>query len=229
MKKLKNKIDEMQEEVVTQPKGMHPFLPFEIQPTDQAVAQQQLLQRWNIAYQPITDGNICEFALTNQLACDIETGDWQSLKKIDRPVILTLSTTTGQPIYGVLVGMNEDNVVINFSGREMLLNKAEVSSYWNGEYFLLWQMPPSYQGPISIWMQGTPVQWLVSSLAKLENVDLIVPPTTIFDRKLKTTIEEFQTQHSLEADGIVGPHTLIILNGLINENIPNLSMQGSAS
>jgi len=157
------------------------------------------------------------------LRCEIETGTWWQLRMIDRPVVMKFTSANGQSVYGVLLAMDEKKALINFAGEELLLNKNQVTAYWEGEYYLLWKIPPNYQHPLSMTMSGVDVQWLLTTLAKLENLDLIVPPNAVFDEKLKTRIEKFQVQHSLRADGVAGPYTLIALNSLTNANIPRLS------
>ena len=71
-------------------------------------------------------------------------------------------------------------------------------------------------------MTGKPVQWLKTRLAKLENLDLFVPPNAKYDINLVNKVKDFQRQHSLKADGVAGPHTLMALNALTGDNIPSL-------
>ena len=75
-------------------------------------------------------------------------------------------------------------------------------------------------------MTGIQVQWLLTRLAKIDNLDLIVPPNAVYDEALKSRIKELQSQHSLRADGVAGPHTLIKLNTLTNKNAPRLAASG---
>ncbi|MCP3673097.1 MAG: AAA family ATPase [Gammaproteobacteria bacterium] len=228
-KALLTKLSILEAEVNAVPKAMLPFLPAGVQPTSRLIALQHLMGRWNIDYQPTRDGDACDYALLNQLRCETESGDWENLNKINRPVIMKLISTTSLPIYGVLLAMDGQNLLMNFSGEEIVLNKNQVSAYWEGDYYLLWQTPPNYQQPLAIWMRGIPVQWLVTSMAKLDKLDLIVPPNVVFDQTLKTRVEEFQQKHSLRADGVAGPHTLITLNSLTKNDYPTLSFLGEAN
>jgi len=200
-----------------------PFLPTEIQPTSLSLAEQSLLKRWNIEYQPETDGDACNFARNNQLRCENNSGGWWLLRTINRPVILKLNSPTGQSVYGVLISLDATNAVIDFSGKEIVLSRSEVTEYWDGNYTLLWQSPPDYQEPLSETMSGPAVQWLLTSMAKLENLDLIVPPDAVFDSGLKDRVKAFQQQHSLTADGVAGIQTMITLNTLTAGNIPTLT------
>jgi len=212
-----------------QKKALLPFLTADIQPDNELIAQQELLGRWDLEYKPEANSSICDFAKANGLRCETNKSGWWLLRVMDRPFILKLVSEDAQEIFGVVVALDRKNVLINFSGKELLLTRKEISQYWDGEYFLLWQAPPEYEGPISLSMQGVQVQWLLTNLAKLEDLDLIVPPDAVFDEKLKAKVEKFQKDNSLYPDGVAGLHTLITLNRLTNLLTPTLSPRGVAS
>jgi len=67
---------------------------------------------------------------------------------------------------------------------------------------------------------------LLINLAKLDDLDLIVPPDAAYDSRLEETVRAFQQQHALKPDGIAGPNTIITLNTLTNKNIPTLLSKG---
>ena len=115
---------------------------------------------------------------------------------------------------------------MNFAGKEMLINKDQISEYWTGEVTFFWQPPPNYKTPLAVSMTGLPVQWLLINLAKLDDLDLIVPPDAAYDSRLEETVRAFQQQHALKPDGIAGPNTIITLNTLTNKNIPTLLSKG---
>jgi len=212
-----------------QKKPVLPFLTADIQPDNELDAQQELFGRWDLDYQPEANSNICDFAKAKGLRCELDNSGWWLLRVMDRPFILKLVSEDEQEIFGVVVALDRENVLINFSGEEILLSREQVSEYWSGEYFLLWQAPPDYAGPISLDMQGVQVQWLLTNLAKLENLDLIVPPDAVFDEKLKAKVEAFQKENALNPDGVAGLHTLITLNRLTNILTPTLSPRGVVS
>ena len=74
-------------------------------------------------------------------------------------------------------------------------------------------------------MRGSAVQWLKTSLAKLDNVDLIVPPDAPYDLDLQFQVIQFQRKYGLDADAVAGPATLIALNSLIRDDLPTLAWQ----
>ncbi|MFT5452184.1 MAG: general secretion pathway protein A [Enterobacterales bacterium] len=218
----KNRLDK-----IAQLKPLLPFIPNSIQTVTKADAQQQLFKQWKVDYNVELDGEACNFARENQLRCETEASSWWQLSSLNRPAILKLSTPSNEHIYAVLISLEGVNVRINFGGKEILLSRQQISEYWNGEITYFWQSPPDYETPLSVSMTGTPVQWLLTNFAKLDNLDLIVPPDAVFDSNLKATVKTFQVAHSLKPDGIAGPYTMIKLTTLTNTTVPTLSVTGA--
>lgn len=225
---LKNIISVLEEEHLEHPETLLPFLPPEIQSATRDGAHEKLFRLWHVEYQAERDGDACDFALQHQLRCETDTGGWWLLRTMDRPVILKLTSKTGRSVYGVLTSLDAEGkeVVLDFSGEELTLTREQISEYWTGEYYFIWQTPPDYQKPLTVSMSGLSVQWLLTRLALLDNLDLIVPPNAVFDDKLAERITRFQQQYSLVADGVAGPQTMIKLNTLTSKDIPTLSTSG---
>jgi len=207
-------------------KPLLPFIPSSIQDLTIDQAQQQLFKQWNVEYNVELDGEACNVANQNQLRCETESSSWWQLRLLNRPAILKMTTQSNETVYAVLTSIEGQHARLNFSGTDILLSKEQVSEYWNGEIYYFWQAPPNYEKALSVSMTGLPVQWLITNFAKLENLDLIVPPDAVFDSKLKQTVTNFQLAHSLLSDGIAGPNTIITLTTLTNNNVPTLSTRG---
>jgi general secretion pathway protein A len=217
----KNRLDK-----IAQLKPLLPFLPSSIQSLTNAQAQQQLFKQWKLDYSVEFDGEACSFARENQLRCETGNSSWWQLSSLNRPAILKLTTSSNTNVYAVLVSIESDNVRMNFAGKEMLLSKQQVLEYWNGEITYFWQSPPNYETPLSVSMTGTPVQWLLTNFAMLDNLDLIVPPDAVFDSNLQETVKKFQLAHSLNPDGVAGPYTIIKLTTLIKNDVPTILDEG---
>lgn len=202
------------------------FLPSEIKPTDFREAQQSLAKLWEIDYQPAVDGDFCAYIRQFEKQCETEQMDWVGLNQLDRPVVLHFTGQNGQPAYGTLVQVDEQQVIVEFSGSSMRLARHQISPVWNGTITYLWNTPPGYDEPLRLDMRGSAVQWLKTSLAKLDNVDLIVPPDVPYDLDLQYQVMQFQRKYGLDPDAIAGPETLITLNSLIRDDLPTLAWQG---
>jgi murein L,D-transpeptidase YcbB/YkuD len=77
-------------------------------------------------------------------------------------------------------------------------------------------------------MRGQAVQWLKTNLAKLDNLDLIVPPDVPYDLDLQFQVLKFQQKYGLKADAVAGPATLIALNSLVSTDHPTLAWRGES-
>ena len=201
------------------------FLPSENKPTDLRVAQQALAQQWAIDYQPAVDDDFCAYIRQFDKQCETEQMDWIALNQLDRPAVLHLNGQNGQSVYGTLLQVDEQQVMVEFNGTTMRLARHQLSPVWNGTVTYLWNTPPGYDEPLRLEMRGSAVQWLKTSLAKLDNVDLIVPPDAPYDLDLQFKVIQFQRKYGLDADAVAGPATLIALNSLIRDDLPTLAWQ----
>ena len=77
-------------------------------------------------------------------------------------------------------------------------------------------------------MRGQAVQWLKTNLAKLDDLDLIVPPDAPYDLDLQFRVLKFQEKYGLTADAVAGPATLITLNSLVSDQHPTLAWRGES-
>ena len=74
-------------------------------------------------------------------------------------------------------------------------------------------------------MQSENVRWLRQSLAEIDSGwQPAAGNTDIFDDELQQRLIAFQRQHRLEADGLAGQKTQIIINSLLaSDDTPRLT------
>ncbi len=204
------------------------FLPSEIKPTDYRMALQALARSWEIDYQPAVDGDFCAYIRQFEKQCETEQLDWVALNQLDRPAVLHLNGSRGETVYGTLTQIDAQQVMVTFDGTSMRLARHQITPVWNGTVTYLWRTPPGYAEPLRLEMRGVAVQWLKTSLAKLDNIDLIVPPDAPYDLDLQFQVKQFQEKYGLNADAVAGPATLITLNSLIRDDLPTLAWQGES-
>jgi len=101
----------------------------------------------------------------------------------------------------------------------------EVSELWFGQFLLIWRPPGGAPVAISPGMQNENVRWLRQSLAALDSGYQPQPADSdVFDDALQQQLMAFQRQHRLEADGLAGQKTQIIINSLLAvDGTPRLS------
>ncbi|NNJ73181.1 MAG: AAA family ATPase, partial [Enterobacterales bacterium] len=203
-----------------------PFLPANIKPTNRLIAYAELLSMWGLDYNASLDGDVCDYVLQYQRRCEVDSGTWEDINLLDRPVILELISATNQRLYGVVTQVSGEELLMNFDGKSIRLSRQQLAAYWNGNYAYVWATPPDYQEPLKLNTRGLAVQWLKTGLAKLADIDLIVPPNVAYDEDLQYQVLQFQQKYGLEADAVAGPATLIMLNSITNSDHPSLSSEG---
>jgi general secretion pathway protein A len=103
------------------------------------------------------------------------------------------------------------------------LRLRDLDQYWYGQFTLLWQKPEHYSSPVTPGERGKIVSWLHSQLKKInheQSSDMII---STYDSYLVDQVKAFQLRQGLNADGIVGPITIIHLNTLSGMNVPSLT------
>lgn len=186
---------------------------------------QTLFGRWNETYDS-AKGTACEQAIAAGLRCYFQRGTWTTLQQLDRPAIITLTGKDGSTWRTALVGLDENEARLFISGAEVALPIADLTPYWFGQSLLLWRPPIGNDQPIGPAASGESIQWLRQSLASLDDDFSVAAGTTTesFDDELAEQLQAFQRKHRLEADGIAGLKTQIIINSLLeSDDTPRLS------
>ena len=192
--------------------------------TDVAVGYQALLDLWGISFDPDL-GAACPQAEAAGLRCYFQRGTWTTLRQLDRPVILTLTANDGSSHELALTALNDEEAVIAGPEGPVTVPIADLSDFWFGPYLLVWRPAGGDDRPIGPGTRSEEVRWLRQSLAAI-NDDYQPGPgaADVFDAELERQVIEFQRQHRLEADGLAGQKTQIIINTLLAQNnAPRLS------
>ena len=90
---------------------------------------------------------------------------------------------------------------------------------------LIWRPPNGSADAISPGMQNENVRWLRQSLAEINtNYQPQTSAPDYFDTELEQQLIAFQRQNRLDADGLAGQKTQIIINSLLAaDGTPKLS------
>ncbi|MGI9225408.1 MAG: AAA family ATPase [Woeseiaceae bacterium] len=172
-----------------------------------------LFEIWGLEY---SGGEACAQASNSGYACLINRGSWSSLRQLDRPAILALTDSRGNSHRVVLTALLGDQVELSIAGVSVTHPFMSVTDKWFGQYVLLWK-PPNGQsfalGPGSL---DENVVWLRQSLATIDERYRADPlDSNVFDSSLEQRVREFQRDHRLDVDGLVGRQTQIIINSLL--------------
>jgi general secretion pathway protein A len=173
----------------------------------------RLLAVWSANPQVQPGENVCQALGREQIGCYKSLGDWQNLRKLNRPAILTLSSGRGGVQHVLLRELGTAEALLETAGGPMRLPLGQIDLLWTGEFLLLWrrEMPDTLIGPDS---KGASIVWLRQRLAEAENRTLTPPVSDKFDDELREALMRFQTAQGLDRDGLAGPRTLIALANL---------------
>ncbi len=183
--------------------------------TTSAAAFRRLLSLWGSALS--TDKNPCAQAARAGLACLTDRGSWGQLRALNRPAILDLNDDQGGIARVVVTALDDDyaTLALGEKGQRVLL--TEISRYWMGDFTLVWKPKMSKPRELSLGMKGEEVRWLRRSLAAVRGAAESLDPLDVYDQSLAIAVQNFQRDHRLNADGIAGLQTQVVLDTALAE------------
>jgi general secretion pathway protein A len=188
----------------------------------------KLFQRWNLAYAP-NRGRGCDQATAQGLECLFQKGSWAQLRTLNRPAILTLTDDLGSTHQVVLVGLDDEAATIDLGGAPRDVPIASISRYWFGDFLLLWRPPLAVVKSLAPGMRGAEVKWLRENLRVAQGLPEAAPGSDFYDEELTRLVQDFQRDHRLNADGVAGVQTQIVLDTVLNPaDSPTLGGEASS-
>ena len=188
-----------------------------------------LFELWGLEY---TSGSQtgCSQAAAAGLACLSQRGSWNGLRQLNRPAILTIIDNDGDSHELVLTAIHEDSAELSIGGVAVTHPVSDITAFWFGEFSLLWRPPFGVPVSLSPGSRGAEILWLRQNLANIDEryiSDII--DSDVYDTNLQVIVREFQRDHRLAVDGLVGQQTLIIINSLLkSDGSPRLTPPGLA-
>ena len=172
-----------------------------------------LFSSWNLDYNSLTGEKACQRAATQSLTCLLRTGNWQELRRVNRPAVIELVTSDGEQHHLVVTKLKDDIATVMVAGENYDFPITEINKYWLGQFLLLWK-PPSLPIPVlKIGLSNNAVIWIRRHLDSIEGVNS-ESYSPRFDYGLRKKVIAFQRQQQLDADGIVGEQTMLIMQSL---------------
>ncbi len=171
-----------------------------------------LFQRWAVQLPEQMNTDYCGYALQYGLLCTPGQGDWLTLRKFNRPAIISLATPEGGQVWGLLQQLSGSQARLVLGGESILASVDQVGAFWYGEYVLLFQATPAGRLQLQLGDRNADVRWLREQLEQIQGVKLLAPDPLLFDNALQQQVMDFQQSRGLLVDGIVGKNTLIQLN-----------------
>ncbi|MBE9564275.1 MAG: peptidoglycan-binding protein, partial [Proteobacteria bacterium] len=189
----------------------------------QIAAYQELFKAWNQTYNKKSLVTVCKQAKTFALSCLHKQGNLNSLKAHNRPAVLKLVNNNGKTQHVTITSIQDKLATVYSNNKKYTIQLSDLDQYWYGQFIILWQRPEHYSSAITPGDNGSIVNWLNTHFT--ENKHSIDNAANTYDDKLIKKVKQFQADHGLSADGIVGPVTIIHLNTESDLNVPTLARQ----
>ena len=123
--------------------------------------------------------------------------------------------------------MRDDRLLVDDGTGQSWVSLQEIQALWQGDFMMLWRpaLAIPLLGPGST---GKPVTWLRERLALADGEPIAqFTGEDRFDATLQARLQRFQRANGLNADGIAGPWTMIMLNNLqLPPDTPTLEAGG---
>jgi general secretion pathway protein A len=172
---------------------------------------ERLIGLWNPKITIPRGENVCRALSSHGLECYRSNGQWADLVQLNRPAILSLNIAEGKTQYVLLRALNGDSAVFDSAAGPLRLPLAQLDSLWSGDFLLLWQRQTESTS-IGPGMRGSSVVWLRQRLAQAQGKNLSPPIPVQYGPELRAQLMDFQNAHGLDADGVAGIRTLILLS-----------------
>jgi len=183
--------------------------------TTDAEAFRRLLSLWGTAM--ADDKDPCGQAAKAGLSCLEQRGSWAQVKALNRPAILTLTDDRGQRHRVVLSALDDKFATLNLGEHNERVPLDELSRDWFGEFTVVWKPKTARARLLSLGMKGDEVRWLRRSLNALQGAASDPETGDVYDQELATAVQNFQREHRLNADGIAGLQTQVVLDTALAE------------
>jgi general secretion pathway protein A len=191
---------------------------------DDHAAFASLSSLWGLDYRVSNTGLGCDAIRSAGLQCLFRSGNWNRLRRLDVPVILELTGSTGARRRAALVALDEKRATLAVGGQEYTYSLAEIDRRWDGSFILVWKAPPVRSHLISRGMQGADVAWVRARLDALDGKTTISPGPDMYGAALEQRVIAFQRSRALVPDGLVGDETLLHLTlATRDSSVPSLS------
>jgi general secretion pathway protein A len=197
------------------PVSINAVLAANVANTSDAAAFRRLLSLWGTAM--VNDSDPCGQAEKAGLACLDQRGSWAQVRALNRPAILTLADDQGQRYRVVLIGLDDSFATLDLGEHNVRIPLDELSRDWFGEFTVVWKPKTLRTRLLSVGMHGDEVRWLRRSLNALHGAAVDPEHGDVYDQELATAVQNFQREHRLNADGIAGLQTQVVLDTALAE------------
>jgi general secretion pathway protein A len=144
------------------------------------------------------------------------------LQQLNMPAVLLMKDGQGQEFDATLMRIDERSATFVVGGMESRVALGVLARQWSGHYTLLWRMPPVLSNKLRPGDYGPDIGWLAGQLAQLGGKAAADTGERLFDETMRRGVKQFQNDRGLDADGRVGPQTMMHLVAATDGTAPRL-------
>jgi len=148
----------------------------------------------------------CEGVPRTGFACIREQGNWSRIRQLGLPVVLVLREDSARLL--LLRGFAGEALLAGAEDEPLRVARDAVEERWLGEYYVAWPQAPDWPLEIRRGESGAAVD-IVMEMAALAEPGW--SGSGLFDENFESWLMAFQRRNGLQADGIIGPRTLMYL------------------
>ena len=138
------------------------------------------------------------------------TANRSMLRLLDLPALLELRVAgAAAPCWVPVTGMDDVRIVLRIDGASVAADAGVIEPLWTGRAHVFWRDFDALGPTLRPGVRGAAVIHLQDLLRRAGTEG--VEPTGTFDAGTTRAVQDFQRRHRLEADGVVGPLTRIVL------------------
>ncbi len=147
----------------------------------------------------------------------------QLIQKLNLPAILEFRLPRNRgTCYLTLTRISRTGISLASGDRQIVSDPEVFSRYWTGRAFVLWK---NYFGIAGTLPRDTSRESVLTLKMILQDIGFVgLENTAVFDDLTLDAVKMIQGKYGLQKDGVVGPHTKIILyNEIPGLNIPHIT------
>ncbi|WP_188150352.1 ExeA family protein [Teredinibacter waterburyi] len=187
---------------------------FEYRQDNYSEAQADLVRY--LGHDVSSDTHPCWELTRERIQCKtLELATWDSLRDLNRPAVLELTTPDKFITHAIITGMSQTQAqLLTPQGVLVLTPLMELGHMWTGKTFYLWHRPEGYLEPLTLGQRSDTVKWVAQSFAQLDQREKPLTRNEL-NATLQERIKIFQRNYGLTDDGILGEQTLMKLNEVL--------------
>jgi general secretion pathway protein A len=188
-------------------------------PTEEGAQLGGLARLWQTT---LGEGDPCKAALAAGLHCFQSAGGLAELRQLGRPAIVAVKDDAGVQRHLLLVALGNAGAGLQAGDQVRIVSLVALGRRMPGRFLTLWRAPPDFRTSLKPGDRGADVDWVAARLSVVNNYAQPEPGRQ-YDAALAREVRTFQTAQGLPADGIVGPKTMMALNGAAGVPEPKLA------